>query len=113
MGRLLVVLDLNGTILQRLKSAASLASIQKQVSSIKLEAMIHGRPVISRPNAHLFLTNLLSVVDVAVWTSAQPKNAVPMVMLGFGGLLDKSWWEGNTDDLKVPFQNFQQREDFP
>jgi hypothetical protein len=61
------------------------------------------------------------VADVAVWTSAQVKNAVPMVMLGFGGLLDRGYWKMEDSEMpaeyaaevKQCFQNFSQRKDFP
>ncbi len=111
--RLLVVLDLNGTILQRLDGTATLALLKSKNPLIKEEANVHGRPVVSRPNARSFLLDLLSFADVAVWTSATAKNAVPMVMLGFSGLLERTWWDSCPEDLRIPFKNFQQRSDFP
>lgn len=121
MGRLLVVLDLNGTLLQRLKCDASLRIARKMNPSLKSDAKIHGRPVVNRPGARKFLEDLMEIADVAIWTSAQAKNAVPMVMVGFGGLLDKEYW--NMENSGMPpayaaevrqcYLNFSQREDIP
>ena len=121
MGRLLVVLDLNGTLLQRLKCDASLRIARKMNPALKSDGKIHGRPVVGRPGAKKFLEDLLEIADVAVWTSAQAKNAVPMVMLGFGGLLARDYW--NMEDsgmsaeyaaeVKQCYFNFRDREDFP
>lgn len=111
--RFLVVLDLNGTILQRLKADAAFALLQRINPAIQMEAKIHGRPVIARPGAKHFLTTLLTVADVAVWTSAQPKNAVPMVMLAFGGLLSKDYYEALPEEYNASYRNFAARKDFP
>lgn len=116
-----MVLDLNGTLLQRLKSDANLRIAKKMNPTLKCDGKIHGRPVINRPGAKKFLEDLLEMADVAVWTSAQAKNAVPMVMLGFGGLLDNEYWNMENSgmsaeyaaEVKQCYLNFSQREDFP
>lgn len=112
MKKFLIILDLNGTLLQRLKKDPR--------PGVKCLANIHGRPVVIRPHLTSFLSSLLnthqqqSSVDVGVWTSALPKNAVPMVMLAFGSLLNASVYTDETsDDVAESYANFAGRPDFP
>lgn len=121
MSRPLVILDLNGTLLQRLTCDAALKLLQKQNPDIRSIGKIHGRPIISRPGATKFLGELMELADVAVWTSAQTKNAVPMVMLAFSGILQREMYETvwkadkteHLDELKQCCMNFKDRKDFP
>lgn len=124
MQRLLVVLDLNGTLMHRLKDETKYILVKSMNPDIQFLGKIHGRPVVGRPGCHQFLKSLLEIADVAVWTSAQTKNAVPMIMLGFAGLLDPDLWQmkGSLDEAFSPehaaevrqcYINFKDREDFP
>lgn len=109
--RLLVILDLNGTILHRIKTEILLKNLQRTNPDIIPIGKIHGRPIVSRPDAHNFLSNLLEMADVAVWTSAQAKNAVPMVMLAFSGLLNRYFYE---DEMPVKLKEiYSQFRDHP
>jgi hypothetical protein len=91
--RLLVILDLNGTILQRIKTDGIMKELLAKNQDIISIGKIHGKPIVARPDSHAFLAGLLEIADVAVWTSAQAKNALPMVMLAFSGLLSKQYYE--------------------
>lgn len=109
--RFLIVLDLNGTILQRLKSDVILRHLKAKNPEIKSVGKILGRPIICRPGSTEFLEKLLRIADVAVWTSAQSKNAIPMVMMSFAGLLSKDYYSRMPADLVEIYKNFQ--DNFP
>lgn len=113
-GRILVVLDLNGTLLQRLKSQWDLSSLKRSNPGCLVRTNIHGRPIIDRPGRAKFLSTLFSNADVAVWTSAQAKNAIPMVLLGFSGLVSKQFYESELPvDEQDIYHVFSSRDDFP
>ncbi|KAI8830330.1 HAD-like domain-containing protein [Chytriomyces cf. hyalinus JEL632] len=87
--KLLVVLDLNGTLVDRLtkqheRKMASQNALCPKYSDLTLERC----RVFLRPYLDVFLQFLLDNFHVAVWTSAVAKNAHPMtefIMEPFGG----------------------------
>jgi hypothetical protein len=103
--RRLVILDLNGTILNRLTHEREMKAfrlhpvvMKKALSS---NVTVHGSKVIFRPHALAFLEGLFKNFDVAVWTSSRPKNAFSMVHYAFSSLLDFNllWKQARAYDL--------------
>lgn len=94
MTRRLLILDLNGTILHRLTHVKESIQFRNHPvvieKNLKPNITIHGCKIVYRPFAKDFLDHILKHFDVAVWTSSQPKNALPMVHYSFEGLLDFS-----------------------
>ena len=90
--RRLVILDLNGTILNRLTHEREMKAFRTHPVVMKQtltsHVTVHGSKVILRPYALTFLEGLLKNFDVAVWTSSRPKNAFAMVHYTFSPLLD-------------------------
>lgn len=98
--RRLVVLDLNGTLLHRLMKAHEVSAAKAHPSFSAVDTVVNGNPIVFRPHLASFLRSILARADVAVWTSALPKNAVPMVARVFDGLLD--WAHPSLDTLLLP-----------
>ncbi|KAJ3274826.1 hypothetical protein HDV01_002030 [Terramyces sp. JEL0728] len=106
--KILLVFDLNGTIITRLNSKEykELKNIIKRnpdFSSNKMKVFI-------RPHWNQFLETLMNApqYSVAVWTSAQPKNAVALTEKIFGKhtnqlefILDRSHCEDAPMGIKV------------
>lgn len=86
--QLLFILDLNGTVLARLTRRGEQAAMQQHPQFRPPDCSVRGSHVYLRPHLRPFLQALLRLGTVAVWTSALPKNAFPMVLHCFGGLLD-------------------------
>ncbi len=96
--RRLIILDLNGTILNRLTHEREMKAFRNHPIVVKQklssDITVHGSKIIFRPHASTFLASLLKNFDVAVWTSSRPKNAFAMVYYTFAPLLDFSkLWE--------------------
>lgn len=70
--RLLLVFDLNGTILYR-HSHSSLSTTLEKCGNA------NGRAIYARPHLEELVRATFSAFDVAVWTSAEEQNAIPMV----------------------------------
>lgn len=83
MNRILIVLDLNGTLLHRLTKSAEKKAASLHPSYRKPDAVIRKCPIYLRPHLRSFLGRILSFADVAVWTSAKRENALPMVHAAF------------------------------
>ena len=75
--RALIVLDLNGVLLDRR---------DKRLRDRSPDGYVCKRPVYLRPHAHSFVEWLLQHFRVAVWTSACAVNAWRLVSLVFGPL---------------------------
>lgn len=88
MQKLLFVLDLNGTLLHRLTRAPDYAAALTHPQRRTADCSVRGCSIFFRPGREAFLRKLLGLGQVAVWTSAKPKNAVPMVLRLFSSLLD-------------------------
>lgn len=91
-GRRLIILDLNGTILNRLTHENEFKLFRRHPIVMKrdlsTDITIHGSKIMFRPHRLGLLEHLLQHFDVAVWTSSRPKNAFAMVHYSFGPLLD-------------------------
>lgn len=91
-GRRLIILDLNGTILNRLTHEHEFKLFRKHPivmqRTLSTDITIHGSKIMFRPHRLGFLEHLLQHFDVAVWTSSRPKNAFAMVHYSFEPLLD-------------------------
>lgn len=91
-GRRLIILDLNGTILNRLTHEHEFKVFRKHPivtkRALTSDITIHGSKIMFRPHRLGFLKHLLQNFDVAVWTSSRPKNAFAMVYYSFESLLD-------------------------
>ena len=85
--RLLFILDLNGTLLHRLTKSHLEAAAARHPQKRSHDCTANGYKVYFRPGHKSFLRRLFRLGDIAVWTSAMPKNAVPMVTGVFDGLL--------------------------
>src|ERR1700733_1054527 len=94
--RVLIVLDLNGTLLHRLTKSSDVAKAKCNPHVLVREPLplfdtvVNSNPIIFRPHLKVFLKGLMDFADLAVWTSAMSKNAVPMVARTFAGVLN---WE--------------------
>ncbi|PJF18169.1 hypothetical protein PSACC_02022 [Paramicrosporidium saccamoebae] len=86
--RLLFILDLNGTLLHRLTKSWEVRLAHEHCDYRDADCTVNGNQIFFRPERRQFLAKLFELGEVAVWTSALPKNAVPMVLRTFGGLLD-------------------------
>lgn len=84
---ILFILDLNGTLMHRITRTHLVALAQEHPNYRPPNCTVNGNPIFFRPGHHDFLRRLLGLGQVAVWTSAMPKNAHPMVMHIFNGLL--------------------------
>lgn len=85
--RRLLVLDINGTLLDRLSAKTAKASSS---ANIVHEFSVKKRKIYLRPYLDTFLTQLNSWenFDVAIWTSAKRENAQRIVDNIFDGLPD-------------------------
>lgn len=87
--RLLFILDLNGTLLHRLCRRPELRAYYDDHPNCRpADCRFGGNHLIFRPNRQVFLERLFKLGQVAVWTSAMTKNALPMVIKTFDGILD-------------------------
>jgi hypothetical protein len=86
--RRLFIVDLNGTLLHRLTRAHEVIAAKEHPKYRPAEFGVRGNPLYFRPFHYEFLKSLFDYGDVAIWTSARPKNAIPMVLRAFKGLLD-------------------------
>lgn len=100
MRRLLFVLDLNGTLLHRLTKSYECTAAMEHPLRRTADCKVRGCSIFFRPGRAAFLQKLLQLGQVAVWTSALPKNAVPMVLQTFSGLLDPAALRDH-DDLNL------------
>lgn len=77
---LLVVLDLNGTLLDRITDGERLKRSRLNPKCPPVpDLVINGKKIYYRPYLDAFLHGLFDRFSVATWTSAMPKNAQPMV----------------------------------
>lgn len=90
--RRLLILDLNGTILHRLTRETEFKAFRTHPAvlqaGLKTDMTVNGAKIVIRPHAKHLLGHVLEHFDVAVWTSAQPRNAYPMTFYAFSPLLD-------------------------
>ena len=87
-------MDLNGTILHRLTHVPEMKAFRTHPivleKQIKPDVTVNKAKIVYRPHAKSFLEHVLKHFDVAVWTSSQSHNALPMVHHSFFSLLDFS-----------------------
>ncbi|TPX33432.1 hypothetical protein SeMB42_g07477 [Synchytrium endobioticum] len=86
--RLLIILDLNGTIIDRVKDGAERKLARANPHCPEPSFTSNAARIYIRPHLEPFLSVLFSNFTVAAWTSAQPKNAVPMARGVFGRHFD-------------------------
>ncbi|KAI9016752.1 NLI interacting factor-like phosphatase-domain-containing protein [Hyaloraphidium curvatum] len=78
--RVLICLDLNGTLLDRLTDGDRIKRSRTNPKCPPIpDLVINGKKIYFRPYLDLFLEGLFRSFAVATWTSAMPKNADPMV----------------------------------
>lgn len=88
--RILLVLDLNGTLLDRISKPGSSSLSEKRHQHLPDPAILFPDYVINKQKVYLrpFLDTFLSTIfqhfHVAAWTSATTKNMVPLVEQVFG-----------------------------
>ncbi|TPX40247.1 hypothetical protein SeMB42_g04120 [Synchytrium endobioticum] len=87
--RILVILDLNGTIIDRVKDRADRKLASANPHCPEPHFTSNAARIYLRPHLEFFLSALFSNFTVAAWTSAQPSNAVPMARGVFGRHFDK------------------------
>lgn len=87
--RLLFILDLNGTLLHRITKSSLRALAARHPQARSCDCTVNGNPIYYRVGHRSFLATLFNLGEVAIWTSAMPKNAHPMVLNLFDGLLDQ------------------------
>lgn len=108
---LLIILDINGTLLSRLTKSHEQKLAMAHPLSRNPDVSVNGFPIYFRPGLRSFLSSLFRLGhgqhQVAIWTSAMAKNAVPMVAKMFGPLLDyetmhAAWHkEGNGESFEL------------
>ncbi|KAI9338203.1 HAD-like domain-containing protein [Obelidium mucronatum] len=95
--KLLIVLDLNGTLIDRLaKGPERTLANRNPLCPKEPDLTLNGNKVFLRPYLDVFLQFLFDNFHVSAWTSATPKNSVPLVDFifePFGGAapLDFVW----------------------
>ncbi|KAJ3069790.1 hypothetical protein HDU98_007157 [Podochytrium sp. JEL0797] len=95
--KILVVLDLNGTLIDRLgKGPERKAANMNPLCPKEPDLTLNNNKVYLRPYLNVFLQFLFDNFHVSAWTSATPKNSVPLVDFifePFGGdkLLEFVW----------------------
>ncbi|TPX32877.1 hypothetical protein SmJEL517_g04072 [Synchytrium microbalum] len=87
--RLLIVLDLNGTIIDRVKETSRKLARANPHCPIEPNFTSNKAKIYFRPHLETFLTLLFDNFTVAAWTSAQPNNALPLAHGVFGKYFDK------------------------
>lgn len=87
--RLLFILDLNRTLLHRITKTLQRSLTVNHPQSRSSDCCVKGNPIYYRPGYRSFLEQLFTWGEVAVWTSAMPKNAYPMVLNVFSGFLTR------------------------
>lgn len=88
--RPLFVLDLNGTLLERLTSSTAKQAYRSNIhynEAEKYDTTINGNPMVLRPHLSTFLACLNSKGQIAVWTSMKKKNADAVCDFIFASLL--------------------------
>ncbi|KAJ3097933.1 hypothetical protein HDU97_004469 [Phlyctochytrium planicorne] len=81
----LLVLDLNGTLIDRVKDVAEKEAARRNpYCPSNPDYHVNGARVYLRPFLDLFLQELVKLCEVGVWTSAMAKNSVPLVDQIFG-----------------------------
>lgn len=103
--KLLFVLDLNGTILHRLTKPAMKRGYAEHPNFRGYDCSVDGNPIVFRPHHVDFIKRLFMIGEVAVWTSAMPKNAIPMVMHSFSTSLSRN----SLLCLPLPIPSFVER----
>lgn len=91
---LLFILDLNGTLLCRIRRRNTRVFAETHPNFKSPEISVMGHQLYFRPHLQFFLDTLFSLGKVAVWTSAHSKNAIPMTMASFRNSLD---WDSFTN----------------
>ncbi|KAI8912682.1 NLI interacting factor [Gorgonomyces haynaldii] len=110
MRRILVVLDLNGTLLCRIRKGGDRKLLSKNpFKPEKPDHSISGTKIYLRPNCRKFLGELFGMdhVQVAVWTSMQQQNADPLVEFVFGKYRDRLlfvWYRPQCDGAPLDQQ---------
>lgn len=107
MRRLLFVLDLNGTLMERLTR-----STEKQAFKLnphhdgsKTSVTVNGTPMIIRPHLDRFLDCLYEYGEVAVWTSMTDRNATAICKILFANRhLQFIWTQDHCDLVHTPNQ---------
>lgn len=103
--KLLFVLDLNGTILHRLTKPAMKRGYAEHPNFRGYDCSVDGNPIVFRPHHVDFIKRLFMIGEVAVWTSAMPKNAIPMVMHSFSTAISRN----SLSNLPLPIPTFVER----
>lgn len=83
----LIVLDLNGTLLCRIKKSSEKQRLRANPYAPKeVSFLCNTNQVYLRPHISAFLDSVFTMphIAVAVWTSAQRQNAVPLCEMVFG-----------------------------
>ncbi|KAJ3026200.1 UNVERIFIED_CONTAM: hypothetical protein HDU68_006074 [Siphonaria sp. JEL0065] len=78
--KILIVLDLNGTLIDRLaKGPERVAANRNPLCPKEADLTLNKNKVFLRPYLDVFLKFLFENFHVSAWTSATPKNSVPLV----------------------------------
>ena len=86
---MLFILDLNGTLLHRLTKSEQVIKAREHPQSRSSDCIVNGNPVYFRSGLLKFVEGLFELGEVAVWTSAMPKNALPMTRNAFGRFYER------------------------
>lgn len=88
--KLLIILDLNGTLLSKLNGSEKKIFFHHPNRDINEQNIgIYGNLIVLRPYFHYFIDLLFRHANVAIWTSALPKNSIPIVGHCFSGFLNR------------------------
>jgi NLI interacting factor-like phosphatase len=87
---LLLVLDLNGSLLHRIKKSKDKQLVRANPFAPALSFRQSGSQVFLRANLQTFIDGIFSIpyLRVAVWTSAQKANAEELTRMTFGPYYD-------------------------
>ncbi|KAJ3045500.1 hypothetical protein HDV00_009154 [Rhizophlyctis rosea] len=82
---ILLILDLNGTLIERITDSAKKKIARSHPAfPPRPDFMVNSKPCFCRPYLDTFFAHIFADFHVGAWTSATPKNAGPMIDTIFG-----------------------------
>jgi len=110
--RILFILDLNGTLLHRLTKSELVIKAREHPQSRSSDCIVNGNPIYFRSGHLKFVEGLFELGEVAVWTSAMPKNALPMTRNVFGSLYERLLFVWTQNECEVQWISGAHKPDF-
>ncbi|TPX69090.1 hypothetical protein SpCBS45565_g02724 [Spizellomyces sp. 'palustris'] len=114
-GTILLILDINGTLLERVKkSAEKKAARANPLCPEAPNFRLNKARCYYRPYLDTFIDHIFQHFEVAAWTSAMPKNADPMFRHIFGDYAPKlafGWNRSHCSDIGGQSRDWEAKKD--